>query len=661
MSLIKMVASIVNWANVTITGGSISGIDDPTDEHGVGDRGFNDLRYSDLAHKDTHDPEDGSDKLDCAVPSELAEVQAAAEGSSHSFARADHAHQIQHGIADNHIVTIDGTTNTPVNTDYAKFTASGLEGRSASEAFGDIKQAASKTATGAIEIATNDETAAFESESLAVTPESLGYALAGHLAYGIEWDDDEPSPTLTRIGALAGIAAGSSPGNACLPIHAKMRRCLQADDGTVNYYLDASDSTKKEDGVTASVLTGADGQVMVEIPKFYHSYAYNATTHKHQRLISFVQLPGFTLHPAFWKNGAEVDFRYMAAYEGVGYDDSTSVYFDGDDVGDAPATNWPGGTAIDTVNDKLGSVSGFAPLVNETRAEFRSIAGNRGTGWRQQDFDLIFAVQLLVYVEYASFDTQSMIGMGRTELSGGTWAKDSYVGVTGKSNGDGNGTNSVGGNSNNAYMTYRGIENVYGNIWKWVDGFNIGIGGGAHDGANDQAIMTDSGESFPVNGLIGATIKNTTDGSEGTITANSGTTITATLAGGTDNDWDTGDTWEVSGIPYVSNTDTDFADDTATGGASTYSRLTDINGDGITLGRNYYQKNLQQIINGILPSVLAGTSNTYITDYYYQSLDWRVARLGGDACFALRAGIAYWDLLSVSADDSIGIGGRLCR
>ena len=412
-------------------------------------------------------------------------------------------------------------------------------------------------------------------------------------SYGIEWDDDEPSPTLTRIGALAGIAAGSSPGNACLPIQAKMRRCLLADDGTVNYYLCATDSTKKEDGVTASVLTGGDGQVMVEIPKFYHSYTYNASTHKHQRLISSVQLPGFTLHPAFWKNGAEVDFRYIGAYEGIGYDDSTSAYFDGDDAGNVPATNWPGGTAIDTVNDKLGSVSGFAPLMNETRAEFRAIAGNRGaSGWRQQDFSLIFAVQLLYLTEYASFDSQSMIGMGRTELTGGTWAKDSYIGVTGKSNGDGNGTNSVGGNSNTAYMTYRGIENFYGNVWKWVDGFNI-------------------------NG----------------------------------------------GIPYVSNTDTDFADDTATGGAGTYSRLTDINGDGITLpqGSDDWQKNLQQIKEGLLPLTLVGASNTYITDYYYQAAGWRVATLGGNATDGLHAGVAYWSLAYGSATDSITFGGRLCR
>ena len=90
------------------------------------------------AHKDDHDPEDGDDALDCAAPSELASVQAAGEGSAHTFARSDHAHQIQHSIADNHLVTIDGTTNQPVNTDYAKFTASGLEGMAKAQILSDI-------------------------------------------------------------------------------------------------------------------------------------------------------------------------------------------------------------------------------------------------------------------------------------------------------------------------------------------------------------------------------------------------------------------------------------------------------------------------------------------------------------------------------------------
>jgi len=89
-----------------------------------------------LAHKNTHDPEDGIDPLDCAAPTELANVQAAGEGSAHSFARSDHQHQVQHSIVNNHIVTIDDANVTVA--DYAKFTANGLEGRSCSEVRDDL-------------------------------------------------------------------------------------------------------------------------------------------------------------------------------------------------------------------------------------------------------------------------------------------------------------------------------------------------------------------------------------------------------------------------------------------------------------------------------------------------------------------------------------------
>lgn len=69
---------------------------------------------------------------------------------------------------------------------------------------------------------------------------------------------------------------------------------------------------------------------------------------------------------------------------------------------------------------------------------------------------------------------------------------------------------------------------------------------GAHDGANNASALTDSNASFGTDDLVGLTINNTTDGSSGTITANTPTTITATLGGGTDNDWDTGDSYTIT-------------------------------------------------------------------------------------------------------------------
>ncbi len=84
------------------------------------------------------------------------------------------------------------------------------------------------------------------------------------------------------------------------------------------------------------------------------------------------------------------------------------------------------------------------------------------------------------------------------------------------------------------------------------DGVYIGAGRddtGTHDGGNNAAVLSDSTASWAVNDLVGRIVSNTTDGSEGIITANTATTVTATLAGGGDNDWDTSDAYAISGRP----------------------------------------------------------------------------------------------------------------
>ena len=245
--------------------------------------------------------------------------------------------------------------------------------------------------------------------------------------YGVDWN--QSTDTYTSTGDHSG-----------LPIQNAMKRCLLNDDGTVGAYLLSTNSSYLSTGEPAT-LDGSAGQVMVEIPKFYYKKMLVGDIHSYQ--ISFAAQDDFIVHPAFIKNGIEVPHRYFGAYEGY------------------------------VLGGKLGSVSGQCPATYLTRSEFRSQASSRGAGWRQTDFYLNSAVQLLYLVEYQDFNSQETIGMGRAEMSAGTWTCDSYLGISGKSNGDGNGTNSVAGNTNNAYMTYRGIENWYGNIRTFIDGVNI--------------------------------------------------------------------------------------------------------------------------------------------------------------------------------------------
>jgi len=257
-------------------------------------------------------------------------------------------------------------------------------------------------------------------------------------------------------------------------IHEGMKRCILKADGSVNYYLNPSDSTEKIDG-TSATLDGTDGYVMVEIPKFYFRYVLNGSTHNWE--ISDVPQAGFQLHPAFYKDEKIVDYRYIGAYDACYLDDTDSTYKSGLNLDDMTSN-------IDPNADKLASVSGIYPLVGVTRDECRSLAENNGAGWRVADFWLTSAIQMLYVVEFGSFYSQNITGAGNTGasyVSSSSSQTDSPHSIAGKSNSLGNAsTNTTTGASSasrdTAFMSYRGIENFYGNCWNWVDGVNIGVG-----------------------------------------------------------------------------------------------------------------------------------------------------------------------------------------
>lgn len=290
--------------------------------------------------------------------------------------------------------------------------------------------------------------------------------------------------TLTATSLTVGRSTGwtqssdtyTTTSSGATDVHNSMRRCLLRDDGSVNYYLSATDSTKKEDGTTSSVLTGADGMVMVEIPAFYVKFTPGSTR---TWAISLFPSPGYTLHPAFMKDGEYVPYRYYGAYDAC-VNSTGSTYESGLNYDN----NWTSGQNWSAdATPKLASVSGIYPAVGITRAQGRTLAANRGTGWRQVDAYLSWAVELLFLVEYGTFRTQQNIGDGNVSVSTGYPASsgnqtDSPHSVAGKSNSIGNAsTNTTNGASSGtrdtAFMSYRGIENWYGNCWNWVDGYNI--------------------------------------------------------------------------------------------------------------------------------------------------------------------------------------------
>lgn len=77
-----------------------------------------------------------------------------------------------------------------------------------------------------------------------------------------------------------------------------------------------------------------------------------------------------------------------------------------------------------------------------------------------------------------------------------------------------------------------------------------GTDGGTHTGVMG-ALLIDENAHFRIpDGLVGLRVYNGADGSSGVITGNTETTVTAVLAGGTANVWNTGDDYWITGAGY---------------------------------------------------------------------------------------------------------------
>ena len=230
-------------------------------------------------------------------------------------------------------------------------------------------------------------------------------------------------------------------------------------------YLNPANYNLLQNG-QASNLTGGSGQVMLRIPKFHYKIAHIASGVKGSLSyeVSLFPFSGSSVHPAFIKNGVEVDCRYVGVYPASWYDTSAGAYVTGDGLL----------SGFDIAVDKIGSVTGKKPASNLTRAKFRSAASRVGTGWQIMDFHLYSAVKLLYLTRYADLDSQSILGQGNTRFS--SWDYATCIGNTGKvTSTSAIGQSTAGGNSGD-YVNLFGIEDIFGGIWEWIDGWNINSG-----------------------------------------------------------------------------------------------------------------------------------------------------------------------------------------
>ena len=297
--------------------------------------------------------------------------------------------------------------------------------------------------------------------------------------YGVRHFYNNASPDLTRI--------GDATLHQELPIQSQMRRCVVDDLGVVKYYLKSDDSTKKEDG-TSAVLDGTDGQVMVEIPAHYRKCTLNTAGGYMDVEISLFPFEGAVPRPR------RLVGAYQAALDRANNILCSVVNTDEDFRGGNNTADWDS-----TYRDLRGM-----PATNISLTNFRAYGQARGTGWGCYDYNAHLDIFWLFAVEYATLNSQKAFngeltaegyrqgGLGPGVSNFSNWSTyNSYNPFVpcGFTNSLGNATGvkdfvlteaqaeAYGSEHTESVPSYRGIENPFGHIWMWTDGF-LGLGKG---------------------------------------------------------------------------------------------------------------------------------------------------------------------------------------
>lgn len=294
--------------------------------------------------------------------------------------------------------------------------------------------------------------------------------------YGVEVDFS--SKTITRIAGAVNLTQGADFD--ALDPWGGRKRCILTDDGVrLAYYGDIgyTESGSLTQDITVGETTypiGTPVQVMVEQPIFYVKAvpvkAKNATSGKGKQYvkarfyISPIPKNDFSIPRAFYDmHGIPQDKIYLSAYEGSLYREGTGYITD------------DGYTILGDL-DKLCSIAGVKPasgLSNPlTRANVRKLCNNRGEGWQLHNIFAVAVTEWLFMVEYASLDPQRKIGYGVSNIPDGGGGNQAIN--TGATSSIGNGSGFPAGEVNGkCSVTYRGEENLWGNIWTWLDCVNI--------------------------------------------------------------------------------------------------------------------------------------------------------------------------------------------
>ena len=287
--------------------------------------------------------------------------------------------------------------------------------------------AVGKAGTWAIKATLGDQTAE-GSVSITASGQSKALTLSYANVFGVCWDTSNSSTALTRLTPstdpyglvtksvttepvpAVGTGSGSSPFDAYAP-WSGMKECN----------LDASGNVTAWKGDSGFART--NNYTMVFIPEFYVSAKRNGA--KQYFYVSDKPKTGMTKHPGSGK--------YVGKYN---------------------------------IGSGVTSKSGVVPLTNHTRSWFRNTATPSTPKLRIYDFATYCAIIFLYIVEFADWDSQRKIGYGR--VSSDSVSANGYCDNMTYHTGAG----AASKDDKRFSVQYRWIENLWGNVFQWVDGFN---------------------------------------------------------------------------------------------------------------------------------------------------------------------------------------------
>ena len=282
---------------------------------------------------------------------------------------------------------------------------------------------------------------------------SAKYATAKTYTAIIDLANSNPLTCITYADDAIGMVKGSSSWDNEI-IFKDINPCIFK-DGKVVYYLNKIDCTLQENGSSAK-LDGADGDVMVEIPKF----AYRIYKESGKLYVSISNDDNVIK--------ADSRFHYYA--------------FSKEEEGDCQFFYWGAFKGSLDQNGNLQSVANEKPASSKTIGAFKQLAKNKGSGYSITSYFQLIALQCLYIIKYGNLNGQSALGQGICARSDN--ASDSNYGPlqtggtitfsAGKKMYYGDPSNN--GSSSNydtaklGHIKFAGIEDFWGNIWEWIDG-----------------------------------------------------------------------------------------------------------------------------------------------------------------------------------------------